>query len=151
MRRDLDGRRAAKPGMLRAMPLPSRVVSRTLTLSCALLGSAAPLGCQKIQEWTGGGEKAEDKKTDAPVAVPGAVPGATQPAVAVTPPTVVPAAAATVDSLLALVQADSSEGYMIFRQPEGLLDLGDEIVKFYDGPVVALGAALGRLLASPGL
>ncbi len=143
MRRDLDGRRAAKPGMLRAMPLPSRVVSRTLTLSCALLGSAAPLGCQKIQEWTGGGEKAEDKKTDAPVAVPGAVPGATQPAVAVTPPTVVPAAAATVDSLLALVQADSSEGYMIFRQPEGLLDLGDEIVKFYDGPVVALGAALG--------
>ena len=125
------------------MPLPSRVVSRTLTLSCALLGSAAPLGCQKIQEWTGGGEKAEDKKTDAPVAVPGAVPGATQPAVAVTPPTVVPAAAATVDSLLALVQADSSEGYMIFRQPDGLLDLGDEIVKFYDGPVVALGAALG--------
>ncbi len=116
-----------------------------MTLSCALLGSAAPLGCQKIQEWTGGGEKAEVKKTDAPAAVPGAVPGAdpTQPAVAVTPPTVVPAAAATVDSLLALVQADSSQSYMIFRHPEGLLDLGDEIVKFYDGPVVALGAALG--------
>ena len=116
-----------------------------MTLSCALLGSAAPLGCQKIQEWTGGGEKAEVKKTDAPAAVPGAVPGAdpTQPAVAVTPPTLVPAAAATVDSLLALVQADSSQSYMIFRHPEGLLDLGDEIVKFYDGPVVALGAALG--------
>jgi len=134
--------------MLRAMSLPPRVVSRTLSLSCALLASAAPLACQQIQEWTGGGDKADPKKTD-PVAVvapgvdPAVAPVAGTPPTTMVPTTMVPAAAATVDSLLALVQVDSSESYMIFRQPEGLLDLGDEVVKFYNEPVVALGVALG--------
>ncbi len=126
--------------MLRAMPLPPRVVSRTLTLSAALVASAAPLACQQIQEWTGGG-KEDPKKTDTPVAVPGVT--APTPPVAGTPPTAMPVAAATLDSLLGLVQADSSGSYMVFRNPEGMLDLGDEVVKFYDAPVQALGAVLG--------
>lgn len=127
--------------MLRGMPLPPRVVSRTLTLSCALLASTAPLACQQIQEWTGGGSKPDDKKTDTPVATPAADTKVVAPVVAAKP--VVPPTAATVDSLLAMVHADPGFNYLIFRHPEGLLDLGDEAVKFYDGPVQALVGALG--------
>jgi len=125
--------------MLRRMPLPPRVVSRTLTLSCALLASAAPLACQQIQEWTGGA-KPDAAKTDAPAGAPGTD---TPTAVAVPPSPALPAGAATLDSLLGLVQADSSGSYMILRHPQGLLDLGDEAVKFYDGPVQALVDMLG--------
>lgn len=136
--------------MLRRMPLPPRVVSRTLTLSCALLASSAPLACQQISEWTGGGKKAEDTKAATPVATPAADTKVVTPAV-VTPTAVLPPTAATVDSLLALVHADPGFNYMIFRHPEGLLDLGDEAVKFYDGPIQSLATALGSQELGAGL
>ncbi len=136
--------------MLRRMPLPPRVVSRTLTLSCALLASAAPLACQQIQEWTGSGTK-PDPKTATPVTTPTPDTKVVAPVVAVTPPTLVPPTAATVDSLLAMVHADPGLNYMILRHPEGLLDLGDEAVKFYDGPIQSLAAALGSQEMGAGL
>jgi len=134
--------------MLRAMSLPPRVVSRTLTLSCALLASSAPLGCQQIQELTGG-TKPDAAKTETPVATPGAD-TKVAPVVAVTPPTMVPPTAVTVDSLLAMVHAEPGFSYAIFRNPEGLLDLGDEAMKFYDGPVQALSTTIGAPAMSLG-
>ena len=128
--------------MLRRMSLPRQVVSRTLTLSCALIGAAATLACQQVKDLVGG---KTDEKTDAPATT------ATPPAdgktdvVAVTPPptTAMPLPMATLDSLLALVHADGTGPYAIVRQPTALLDLGDEAIKFYDGPVQTLVTLLG--------
>ena len=70
--------------MLRRMSFPRQVVSRTLTLSCALLGATAPLACQQVQDMVGG--KTDDKKTDTP-ATTATPPGDTKTdTVAVTPP-----------------------------------------------------------------
>jgi len=122
--------------MLRRMSSPRRVVSRTLTLSCAVLGAAVPLGCQQIQDMMGG-----EKPADVPVATTTPTPTVV-PVVPVTPPVtpmVVPVpGTATVDSLLGLVHADSTSMYAVLRQPTALLDLGDEAFKFYDGPVQKL-------------
>ena len=122
------------------MSSPRRVVSRTLTLSCAVFGATAPLGCQQVQELMGG-----EKPADVPVATTTPTPVATP--VPVTPPvtpTAVPIpGTATVDSLLGLVQADTTSMYAVLRQPTALLDLGDEAFKFYDGPVQQMVGMLG--------
>ena len=122
--------------MLRRMSSTRRVVSRTLTLSCTLLGAAAPLACQQAKDMMGG--KTEEKPADAPVSPP------VSPPVATPTPTAVPApGTATLDSLLGLVQADTTGTFVVLRQPTALLDLGDEAFKFYDGPVQDLVALLG--------
>ena len=123
--------------MLRRMSFRRRVVSRTLTLSCALLGAAAPLACQQVQDMMGG--KTEEKKADVPVTPPPPVVATPTPPVTVVPvPGVV-----TLDSLLALVQSESTGMFVVLRQPGALLDLGDEAFKFYDAPVQELVALLG--------
>ena len=123
------------------MSSPRRVVSRTLTLSCAVFGATAPLGCQQVQDMMGG-----EKPADVPVATTTPTPVPTP--VPVTPPVVMPTAVpipgtATVDSLLGLVQADTTSMYAVLRQPTALLDLGDEAFKFYDGPVQQMVGMLG--------
>ena len=132
--------------MLPDMSPHTSAVPRSLILSLALLGAVSPLGCQQLQELTGSGEKKDDKKTDAPVGdAKTTPPGDTK--IAVTPPvvapTMVPVGAVSIDSLLALVQADSTANFAVLRHPEGLLDLGDEAVKFYDGPVQTMVGLLG--------
>jgi len=126
--------------MLRRMS-SRRFVSHPIALASVLLASAAPMGCQQVQELING--KAEDKPVETPV---------TPPVAPVTPPVVAPTAmpvpvpeqhAVTLDSMLALVHAGSTSEFAVVRNPATLLDLGDEAFKFYDGPVQAMVAMLG--------
>ncbi len=128
--------RRGKPGILRRMSPPRRVVSRTLTLSCAMIGAAAPLACQQVQDMIG---KKDTPATTVVTDVP--TPVVAPPAVPIVAPPI--PGTATLESLLALVHGNSTGAYAVLRQPTALLDLGDEAIKFYDGPVQALVGLLG--------
>jgi outer membrane biosynthesis protein TonB len=125
--------------MLRDMSHPRRAITRLLSLSCAAAVGVAPLaGCQQIQEWTGQGKKDEPAKTDTTAAPDAKTPPTPDTKVAQPVVPAVPAGAATLETLLGLVHADAAGNFVVLRSPDAFLDLGDQAVKFFDGPAQAL-------------